>query len=279
MITIPLLQAEFWPPAPPEPARRLFGRAVRQPPTRLAFEEVTIDVSAAHVAPLLLLGKAGAGKSVALDLWAWRLLRAGARVVLIGGAHNQHESLVAPAQAAGYATAIYHDSADLDSRHDAAGLTVIRDDHIPPPQCYALVGAALKAIGERRQVSAQGLLVIVDGEVPPDSIAPQLAEVLATWPALNLHFWFVAQSARDLTEATTFPARSLWAAARVRCHGRTDRSELPHAGLSPNAAKRAAWQSRSDLVYWEPRGERVGHVQAADGTEVAIIARREERAT
>jgi len=277
MITIPLLEAEVWPPASPEPARRRFGRAVRQHPPQPSIDEVTIDVSAAHVAPLLLLGKAGAGKSVALDLWAWRLLRAGARVVLIGGAHNQHESLVAPAQADGYATAIYRDGADLDSRHDAAELTVIDDDHLPHPQCYALAGAALKAIGECRQVSAQALVVMLDGEVPPDSIAPQLAEVLATWPALNLHFWFVAQSARNLTEATTLPARSLWAAARVRCHGRTDQSHLPEAGLSPAAAERAVWQRAGELVYWEPRGERVGRVQAADGTEVEIIAGREER--
>src|SRR5262245_37381874 len=52
-----------------------------------------ITVASQQACNAIVVGQCGAGKSTSLDLWAWRFIRAGAQVLIIGAERNAHAEL------------------------------------------------------------------------------------------------------------------------------------------------------------------------------------------
>src|SRR5690242_8858856 len=53
----------------------------------------TITIAPQQPCHAIVVGQVGAGKSTALNLWAWRFIQAGAQVLIIGADRNAHAGI------------------------------------------------------------------------------------------------------------------------------------------------------------------------------------------
>lgn len=220
MITIALAHRNRLQPPPPQPSQRWcwwLQRSAHRKDTVTPLpdlEPIQVSIGLDCGSLLLLCGSAGYGKSVAANIWALRLIRAGARVVILRAENNQdHNILKLPIFHCYRGVAVPY-GAELEIVLQNADLIVM--DDVPNHQVRP-VAAVLDGITQCRMNDEQPIVVIVDAELPPTSIVPQMTNVLDIWLALNLHCWFVSQSAEELTQAILPLQRSLWNASHIRC--------------------------------------------------------------
>src|SRR5437773_2509333 len=140
----------------------------------------------------IVVGQIGAGKSTALNLWAWRFIQAGAQVLIIGADRNTHAG-IAPIARRNH---ISCDVTSIDTPNTGItdDLTIVETHRrSTTPATDALrrahrVGVLLDQVAERRmnlEPHARPLIVMLDEDMDFERGVSHLAAAHAFWPALN----------------------------------------------------------------------------------------------
>jgi hypothetical protein len=239
---------------------------------------------------MILVGEPSSGKSTTLDLWALRLCQAGAHVLLIGGARNQHTAILPMMRGQGIASDSFtltgareeitkpFTIAEVPRRGDIPATNTLQRAH--------RVGVLLAQVAEQRmkleQSHEQPLVVMIDDQLSFEYCIGQLAASYALWPALNMHLWLAVQSPARLLNSTVPAVRSLWLAGSLHVYLRADlRRDGQSLGLSDQEAHAIAnaepgqitiRTSGASLRGWQQSD--VGMLLPACPTEAAIITSR-----
>jgi hypothetical protein len=251
----------------------------------------TITVGNNRPCHMILVGDPGSGKSTTFDTWAFRLHQAGAQVLLIGGARNEHSALLPILRRHRIASAAFSlNGTDVKVTNPFTIAEVPRRSDIPATntlQRAHRVGVLLAQVTEQRmtleQSCEQPLVVMIDDELSFEHCVGQLAAAYALWPALNMHLWIAVQFATRLLKSAAPAVRSLWLASSLQVYLRADVRRDSHAlGLSDQEVQAIADAAPGHITIRSNSASLNGQQQSSFGivlptcsVEDAIIAARQ----
>jgi len=252
----------------------------------------SISVAPQHPCHAIIVGQCGAGKSTALNLWAWRFIQAGAQALIIGADRNTHASIAPIARRNQMSCEVT--SIDTPSTGMSADLTIVethrRSTTLTTDALRRAhrVGVLLDQLAERRMnlephTHTRPLIVMLDEDMDFERCVSHLAAAYALWPALNMHLWIAVQSAARLLNSPAPAVRSLWLASSLQLFLRADvRRAAQAAGLTDvetQAIGHAApghvtiRSSGAGLRGWQQTEQ--GMLRPSCEAEVAIVATRQ----
>jgi hypothetical protein len=263
-------------------------------PTTIHLAESEAGAYSITIAPqqpchAIVVGQLGAGKSTALNLWAWRFIQAGAQVLIVGANRNTHAG-IAPIAHRNHITCEVR-SIDTPSTGITADLTIVETHRrSTTPATDRLrrahrVGVLLEQIAERRMdqqshAHTRPLMVMLDEDLDFERAVSHLAAAHALWPALNMHLWIAVQSAAHLLNSPAPAVRSLWLASALQLFLRADmRREAQVAGLTDAEAEAIGHAAPGQITIrssgvslrgWQQT--ELGMLRPACPAEAAIIA-------
>jgi hypothetical protein len=244
----------------------------------------------------IVVGQVGAGKSTALNLWAWRFIQAGTQVLIVGADRNIHAG-IAPIARRNHITCEVTSIA-TPSTGMTADLTIVETHRrSTTPATDRLrrahrVGVLLEQIAERRMdqqshAHVRPLIVMLDEDLDFERGVSHLAAAHALWPALNMHLWIAVQSAARLLKSPAPAVRSLWLASALQLFLHADmRGEAQAAGLTDAEAEAISHaapgqitirSSGAGLRGWRQTDQ--GMLRACCPAEAAIVAARQNAHT